>query len=59
MVNEVSEKVKALTESHKVVSKKVKALAESNKAMNEKLSRLQQVLVNMMEQGLQFLDLTD
>ena len=49
MVNEVSEKVKALIESHKVVSKKVKALAESNKAMNEKLSRLQQVLENMME----------
>ena len=59
MVNEVSEKVKALTESHKVVSKKVKALAESNKAMNEKLSRLQQVLENMMEQGLQSLDSID
>ena len=40
MVNKVSEKVKAITESHKAVSKKVKALAESNKAMNEENLRL-------------------
>ena len=59
MVNEVSEKVKALTESHKAVSKKVKALAESNKAMNEELSRLQEVLENMMKEELQSLDSTD
>ena len=59
MVNEVSEKVKALTESHKVVSKKVKVLAGSNKAMNKELSRLQEVLENMTEEELQSLDSTD
>ena len=59
MVNEVSNKVKALTESHKAVSKKVKALAESNKAMNEELSRLQEVLENMMKEELQSIDSTD
>ena len=58
MVNEVSKKVKALTESHKAVSKKVKALAESNKAMNEELSRLQEVFENMIEEELQSLDST-
>ena len=59
MVNEVSKKIKALIESHKVVSKKVKVLAESNKAMNEKLSRLQEVLENMTEEKLQSLDSID
>ena len=59
MVNEVSKKIKALIESHKVVSKKVKALVESNKAMNEELSRLQEVLENMMNEELQSLDSTD
>ena len=59
MVNEVSEKVKALTESHKVVSKKVKVLAGSNKTMNKELSRLQEVLENMTEEELQSLDSTD
>ena len=59
MVNEVSEKIKDLTESHKAISKKVKVLAESNKVMNEELSRLQEVLENMMKEKLQSLDLTD
>ena len=59
MVNEVSDKVKALTESHKAVSKNVKALAKSNKAMNEELSRLQEVLKNMMKEELQSLNSTD
>ena len=59
MVNEVSEMVKALTESHKAVSKKFKALVESNKATNEELSRLQEVLENMTKEELQSLDSTD
>ena len=56
MVNEVLEKVKALTESHEAISKKFKALAESNMAMNEELSRLQKDLENMSEEELQSLD---
>ena len=59
MVNEVSEMIKALTESHKAVSKKFKALVESNKATNEELSRLQEVLENMTKEELQSLDSTD
>ena len=56
MVNEVLEKVKALTESHEAISNQFKALAESNKAMNEELSRLQEGLENMVEEELQSLD---
>ena len=56
MVNEVLEKVKALTESHEAISNKFKALAESNKAMNEELSRLQEDLENMSEEELQLLE---
>ena len=56
MVNEVLEKVKALTESKEAISKKIMALAESNKAMNEELSRLQEDLENMTKEDLQSLD---
>ena len=56
MVNEVLEKVKALTESHEAISKKCKALDKSNKAMNEELSRLQKDLENIYEEELQSLD---
>ena len=52
MMNEVLEKVKALTESKEVISKKIMALAESNKAMNEELSRLQEDLENMTKEDL-------
>ena len=56
IVNEVSEKVKALTESHKDVSEKVKTLAESKKAMKEELLRLQKDLENMTKEELLYLD---
>ena len=56
MVNEVLEKVRALTESHKAISNKFKTLAKSNKAMNEDLSRLQKDLENMAKEDLQSLD---
>ena len=56
MVNEVLEKVRALTESHKAISNKFKTLAKSNKAMNEDLSRLQKDLENMTKEDLQSLD---
>ena len=55
-MNEVLEKVKALTESHEAISNKFKALVESNKAMNEELSILQEDLKNMSEKELQLLE---